>query len=198
MQFLYPPTGLLPPSTGLGARVTADMEGKRPLCAMGPMMSALILRFLLIKEKEQKRFASLLLFTAPPRQSHFVVTRGWFSSFYKQTELHVICINSLDVNFGYKDKSFSLNCFVKRKKTASPVKGASRNASSIERTQHIRTAATTERARAKVADAASRPLDKPGTQRLPSHLPMPLPVAATPCRSAALGLPALLTTAPHG
>ena len=32
-----------PPSTGLGALATADMAGKRPLCAMGPMMSALIL-----------------------------------------------------------------------------------------------------------------------------------------------------------
>lgn len=83
-------------------------------------------------------------------------------------------------------------------KTASPVKGASRNASLIERILHIGTAATTARARAKVADAASRPLGKPGTQRPPSHLPMPLPAAATPCRSAALGLPASLTTAPHG
>ncbi len=71
------------------------------------MMSALILRFLLIKEKEQKRLASLLLFTAPPRQSHSVVTNGWFSFFYKQTDLHIRCINSLDVDSGYKNKSFS-------------------------------------------------------------------------------------------
>ena len=49
-------TGLLLPSTGPGARGTADMAGKRPLCAKDPMMSALILRFLLIKEKEQKPF----------------------------------------------------------------------------------------------------------------------------------------------
>ena len=39
--------------TGLGARATADMTGKRPLCALGPMMSALILWFVLIKKNEQ-------------------------------------------------------------------------------------------------------------------------------------------------
>jgi hypothetical protein len=37
----------------------ADMAGKRPLCALGPMMSALILRFLLIKEKEEKECSPL-------------------------------------------------------------------------------------------------------------------------------------------
>ena len=37
--------------TGLGAWATADMAGKRPLCALGPMMSALILWPFLIKEK---------------------------------------------------------------------------------------------------------------------------------------------------
>ena len=33
------------PFTGLGARGTADMAGKRPLCASGPMMSALNFSF---------------------------------------------------------------------------------------------------------------------------------------------------------
>ena len=40
--------------TGLGARATADMAGKRPLRALGPMEAALILRILPIKEKERK------------------------------------------------------------------------------------------------------------------------------------------------
>ena len=40
-------------SPGLGARATADMAGKCPLCALGPMMSALILSSFLIKEKGQ-------------------------------------------------------------------------------------------------------------------------------------------------
>jgi hypothetical protein len=40
----------------VGRAGPADMAGKRPLCALGPMMSALILRFLLIKEKEQKNY----------------------------------------------------------------------------------------------------------------------------------------------
>jgi hypothetical protein len=40
--------------TGLGARGTADMAGKRPLCASGPMMSALNFRFLFFKKKEEK------------------------------------------------------------------------------------------------------------------------------------------------
>lgn len=48
------PPGPLPPSTGLGALAMADMAGKRPLCAMGPMMSALILCSFLIKEKGRK------------------------------------------------------------------------------------------------------------------------------------------------
>lgn len=47
--------GLLPPSTGMGARATADMAGKRPLCAMGPMMSALILWSFLIKKKGHEK-----------------------------------------------------------------------------------------------------------------------------------------------
>ena len=37
----------------VGCAGPADMAGKRSLCALGPMMSALILRLLLIKEKEQ-------------------------------------------------------------------------------------------------------------------------------------------------
>jgi hypothetical protein len=37
--------------TGLGALAMANMAGKRPLCAMGPMMLALILWPFLIKEK---------------------------------------------------------------------------------------------------------------------------------------------------
>jgi len=37
----------------MGARATADMAGKRPLCALGPMMSALILSPFLIKKKGQ-------------------------------------------------------------------------------------------------------------------------------------------------
>jgi hypothetical protein len=61
----------------------------------------------LFSSVERRAFASLLLFTAPPRQSHSVVTTGWFSFFYKQTDLHIRCINSLDVDSGYKNKSFS-------------------------------------------------------------------------------------------
>jgi len=40
--------------TGLGARATADMAGKRPLCALGPLMSALNFRFLFFKKKEEE------------------------------------------------------------------------------------------------------------------------------------------------
>ena len=43
------------PFTGLGARATADMAGKRPLRASGPMMSALILWPFLIKKKGRKK-----------------------------------------------------------------------------------------------------------------------------------------------
>lgn len=43
------------PSTGLGARALADMAGKRPLRALGPMMSALNFRFLFFKKKEERK-----------------------------------------------------------------------------------------------------------------------------------------------
>ena len=43
------------------------------------------------------RFAEDLLpflpFTAPPRQSHSVVTRGWFLAYYEQTDKQVSCID---------------------------------------------------------------------------------------------------------
>lgn len=38
-------------------------------------------------------FLSLPLLTAPPRQSHLVVTRGWFLVYYEQTENQVSCID---------------------------------------------------------------------------------------------------------
>ena len=48
-----PPYAGTPTPDWVGRVGSADMAGKRPLCALGPMMSALILRLLLIKEKEQ-------------------------------------------------------------------------------------------------------------------------------------------------
>jgi hypothetical protein len=41
--------------TGLGARATADMAGKRPLCVLGPMMSALTLWSFPVKRKGRKK-----------------------------------------------------------------------------------------------------------------------------------------------
>ena len=38
-------------------------------------------------------FLSILPFTAPPRQSHSVVTRGWFLAYYEQTEIQGSCID---------------------------------------------------------------------------------------------------------
>ena len=43
------------------------------------------------------RFAEDLLpflpFTAPPRQSHSVVTKGWSLTYYEQTEMQESCID---------------------------------------------------------------------------------------------------------
>ena len=50
---------------GLGAWAMADMAGKRPLRALGPMMSALNFRFLFFKKKEEK---SLFLYLCPVKQ----------------------------------------------------------------------------------------------------------------------------------
>ena len=33
------------------------------------------------------------LLTAPPRQSHSVVTRGWFLAYYEQTEKQGFCVD---------------------------------------------------------------------------------------------------------
>ena len=38
-------------------------------------------------------FIPFLPFTAPPRQSHSVVTRGWFLTHYEQTEMQGFCID---------------------------------------------------------------------------------------------------------
>ena len=44
----------------------ADMAGKRPLCARGPMMSALILCSFLIKEKGRKTFYPFIILPTNP------------------------------------------------------------------------------------------------------------------------------------
>jgi hypothetical protein len=43
-----------PTLSWVGRGGLADMAGKRPLCAMGPMMSALNFRFLFFKKKEER------------------------------------------------------------------------------------------------------------------------------------------------
>ena len=44
--------------TGLGAQAMADMAGKRPLCVLGPMMSALNFWSFSFKRKGRKKMAA--------------------------------------------------------------------------------------------------------------------------------------------